>query len=415
MIIFHEGMPRSGKSYASIKDHMIPALQKGREVWARLDGLDYDRIAEAGELEPDRVRELLKHITEQECHEIWRLPIPKDALVVIDELQNYWPQQRAPLSPEMTKFIAEHGHHGWDILTMGQLLKDCHRQWVNRTNRKLQFIKKDMLGKPDDYKWIMFTGNPDREGKVIFKEVSKGDGTYDPKYFGCYKSHSEGTENTATYVDARAVIWNNPMFKKWLPLLGIVSLLSIGYIVYLFNGGLVQAKPEKPVQVVTTTQHGDNAPVTVVQELVDKPRDLVEAKEPKPAARADEWEMPDLVTEYTKEHRIRLAGVIRSARSTIVEVEWRDGSMKLIDSISTANLRALGWTIMVSDDARMAVLAKPGYRYVMTAWDIPKPVAKASDDTQRQIREESRAGARGSPAEGTDAGQPRSHTIALSQ
>lgn len=46
MIIFHEGMPRSGKSYASIKDHIVPSLAKGRKVYARLDGINFRQIGE---------------------------------------------------------------------------------------------------------------------------------------------------------------------------------------------------------------------------------------------------------------------------------------------------------------------------------------------------------------------------------
>ena len=50
MIIFHEGMPRSGKSYASTKDHIVPALKKGRAIYARLDGLNYPQLAELAEI-----------------------------------------------------------------------------------------------------------------------------------------------------------------------------------------------------------------------------------------------------------------------------------------------------------------------------------------------------------------------------
>lgn len=47
MLIFHEGLPRSGKSYEAMVRHIIPALQKGRHVWAYIEGLNHARIAGA--------------------------------------------------------------------------------------------------------------------------------------------------------------------------------------------------------------------------------------------------------------------------------------------------------------------------------------------------------------------------------
>lgn len=305
-------MPRSGKSYASTKDHIVPALKKGRSVFARLDGINYAQLADLAEISEERCRELLIEITEEQMAKIWELPIPKDALVVLDELQNYWPQNRAPLSPPMMKFIAEHGHHGWDILAMGQLLKDCHRNWINRTNRKIQFIKKDMLGKPDEYKWIMFTGRPDKNGQVKFDEVAKGDGTYEEKYFGCYASHSAGTENAETYVDDRVNIWKSPMFRKWIPLAGLVALVGIGYLVHLFRGGLVdtpkepaktaQASTVKPVKVTETlTTSGPGQPEKTVVLSNSEPV----KKEPEKAAadRTGDFDIPDLVADLSKDRR----------------------------------------------------------------------------------------------------------------
>lgn len=398
MIIFHEGMPGSGKSYAAMVDHIIPALKKGRKVYARMNGLDRVRIADAGAVDRADVDRLLIDVSEEDVRELCKCrmvdgqrvwSVDADSLVVLDELQNYFPQQRSKLDEETTRFVAEHRHRGLDIVPMGQLLKDCHRLWVNRTNRKVQFLNKDVVGKPDEYKWIMYVGKPDNNGNVEFVEVSKGDGSYDKKYFGTYASHQEGTENTERLVDDRANIFKSPVFRKWLPILGVVTLAAVGYLVHLFSGGLaVSTKPEasapgaKPVKVVTTTQKGNDAAVTVVESEQKKPAEV------KTVQRGEEWDMPDLVTDHTTAHRIRLAGVVRSARGVEVLVEWRDNSMRLVDTLNAANLKLLGWSIMVSDDGRMGVLVKPGYRYVMTAWELPKPVGKVTDETQRQIRQE---------------------------
>lgn len=392
MIIFHEGMPRSGKSYASTKDHIVPALKKGRAIYARLDGLNFPQLAELAEITEERCRELLIEITEEQMAKIWELPIPKDALVILDELQNYWPQNRAPLPPPMMKFIAEHGHHGWDILAMGQLLKDCHRNWINRTNRKIQFIKKDMLGQPDKYKWIMFTGRPDKNGQVKFDEVAKGDGTYEEKYFGCYASHSAGTANAETYEDDRANIWKSPMFRKWLPLTLLVGLIGLGYIIHLFRGGLAGSTPPappatvKPVTVTeTVTTSGPNQPTKTVVINGDQKTPA----EPEKIAAKDktgDFDIPDIVADLSKEHRIRVAGYVRSSARTRVVIEWRDTAQKIVDSLTNAEIEALGWHVLADGEGRLVVLARPGQRLLATAWPLDEPVGKVHNENNDAIQ-----------------------------
>lgn len=45
MIIFHEGLPGSGKSYEALVKHIIPSLEKGRKVYARLNGFNYEKVS----------------------------------------------------------------------------------------------------------------------------------------------------------------------------------------------------------------------------------------------------------------------------------------------------------------------------------------------------------------------------------
>lgn len=403
MIIFHEGMPRSGKSYAAMADHIIPALKKGRRVYARLDGIDHAKIAEVAGIDEKTCAELLIELSEEDVKHLTQYSFDKDALIVLDELQNYWPQRRQPLEEALTKWIAEHGHHGWDVLCMGQVLKDCHRTWMNRTNRKIQFQKKDVLGKPNEYKWTMYSGKLDGNGVVKFIEVTKGDAEYDPKYFGCYKSHSEGTENTENYSDDRVVIWNSPIFRKWLPLFGVVLLCSIGYIVYFFRGGMAPAPaPAKPVAVtetVTTSGPGQTTK-TVTRDLLadakpakddDKPKD----KDKEPAK--DEFDLPDYLTQLSKDHKIRLGLVVRTAAATRVLIEWRDSSMRVVESLQIPDIEVLGWHVLLTTNDRMAILVKPGQKLVATAWPIEETTGKATVQQLDEIRGQRRPGAAPAP------------------
>lgn len=381
MIIFHEGMPRSGKSLAAMKDHVVPALKAGRRIYARVDGLDHAHLATLADITEERCRELLTVWTEEEAAKLETLTIDNDALIVIDEAQNYWPCQKPPLNPQLTKWVAEHGHHGLDVLLMGQLLKDVHRTWVNRTNRKIQFIKKDMLGKDGEYKWIMYTGSPDSRGNVRFTQVDKGDGVYDPEYFGAYASHSSGTENKGTYADDRINIWNTKAFKFGIPAAGGAVLLAIGMLIWLFTGGLASSTGTKdkppakvaaapvPTRVVeeVTTNAGTNAAVTKRyvdgQEVKPQQQERLERK-------TMSEQLADVVTDLSKTNRIRLGFLMRSADRTRVVIEWRDTSYRVVDQLDDRDLETLGWHVLTTNNNRMVVLSGPDKTLVATAWPI---------------------------------------------
>lgn len=425
MIIFHEGMPRSGKSYAATQDHIVPGLKQGRKMYVRIDGVDHAKLAELAGITEERCRELLIELTEEDVHKLDQIEIENDSLVVLDELQNYWPAQKAPLSPGMTKWIAEHGHHGLDVLCMGQLLKDCHRTWVNRTNRKIQFVKKDMLGKPDEYKWRMFTGSPDARGNVKFVEVQKGDGKYDEKFFGCYKSHSEGTDNKGTYVDDRANVFQSAMFKKWLPILGVAVLVAIGYIVYLFNGGLAPATAQaKPVKVTETITKSEEGKPTETRHFVDgkeyvpadqakKPEQGKERESAKEEAKRADMDLPDVVGELSKANRIRLALIVRTAKRTRVIVEWRDNAGQVVDQMDNDDLETLGWHVATTNNNRLVILASPEKRLIASAWPLEERSTGKGDVPESHKDSGWRHAGKGAqpPAEQSDPGLPESPRV----
>lgn len=389
MIIFHEGMPGSGKSFAAMKDHIIPALKKGRKVFARMNGLDHAKIAEVSGLSSEVVDGLLVELDETQVARVYEV-VEKDSLLVLDELQNFFPRGRGALSPEMTKFIAEHRHHGLDILCMGQLLKDCHSTWINRVNRKIQFLNKDVLGKPNEYKWKMYNGTPDGNGNVKFAEVSAGSADYDPKYFGTYRSFREETENTERLTDQRAVVWNNPVFKKWLPILGVFSIVGLGYVVWLFSGGLgVSKAPPKTAAVPVSTVSETYKDGKLVARNVEG-QEAAKVKEPAKAQEEKEPDWPDPVSDYSRANRIRVAGVVRSASKTIVEIEWRDDSMRVMDRMTGDQLRLLGWRIMVGDDNQSVLLVSQNRRLFATAWPIPDLLGNVSGAQTDQLKEEGR-------------------------
>jgi zona occludens toxin len=393
MIVFHEGMPGSGKSYAAMRDHIIPALQKGRKVFARMNGLNRDKIAEVSNVERHKLDELLLEISEDEVLEFCRVDagewkLPPDCLVVLDELQNFYPQKRAPLDAETIKFIAEHRHRGMDILIMGQLLKDCHRTWVNRTNRKVQFLNRDVVGKANEYRWKIYNGQPDSKGQVIFNEVTGGNLPYDKTLFGTYKSFQDETTNTERMGDDRANVFKSKAFRVYLPALGLAALVGLGYTVYLFRGGLTAADVKKPVPVASQTVIEETGKPTRILTQGEEPKIIKTSVERTTIAAQDDW--PDVLTELAKDNRIRLASAIRSAKETRIIVEFRDKSNQVIDQFNTSQLKILGWGVMVSDDLTMVSLSRLGQRYLATSWPIAEPVGKPSKSLDDQIHNESK-------------------------
>ena len=65
MLIFNEGVPGAGKSYDAVAEHIVPALKKGRRVYARLNGLDDAALAAFCELPIERVQELLVRVSSE--------------------------------------------------------------------------------------------------------------------------------------------------------------------------------------------------------------------------------------------------------------------------------------------------------------------------------------------------------------
>lgn len=374
MITFYEGMPRSGKSYTCVRDEIIPALKKGRPVVAYIEGLNHAQIAQLAEIDFEKCEELLKAITREEAGEIYK-HVKNDALVVIDEVQNFWPSGRQKLDADMTRFITEHGHLGLDIIIMGQAIKDIHNLWRRRTERKVYFYKKSALGKPNEYTAIFYNAVP-KGDDVVFNKILSRDYTYEEKYFGTYKSHTDETRNKETKIDKRAVIWNHPIFRRWLPLFAVGFAFALYYVYGLFHGGFENklVKNQKPIQ----TAQG-----TIIHQPVAAP--AAAAAVPAPAAFPEPDEPPDLVQELTQKNRIRFIGWWRSGNQTNALIEWRDAGGSLVHAMNTLDLSGLGWNVYVNQQGTIASLQRGKVRLIATSWQIDRREGRTSETTQERV------------------------------
>lgn len=343
MIIFHEGLPGSGKSYESLIEHIIPNLKKGRKIFARINGLNYQKISQLADITEERAKELLIHIEEEQVATIHD-HVENDSIVIIDELQNFFPSARTKLSDEMTKFVTEHRHRGIDIIVMGQSLADVHTLWKRRTQRKIQFLKLDMVGQSKRYKWTTFQGVLNNKGDVTFTKLNSGVKKYEEKYFGAYASHQAETENTSNYEDSRANIFKTKAFTVYIPLFLCVFFVAIYSLVDFFDTdkGLTkelqknqEPAPQREVEMNTHPQQPPPPP--------PKPKDFIQKNN------------DSLSTTIT---------YLDVRRKTVFDmiVIWHDSTGRIKDRIYASELLAMGYKLKYIHDS--VKVTKGDYSYL---------------------------------------------------
>ncbi len=334
MIIFHEGLPGSGKSYEALVKHIIPSLEKGRKVYARLNGFNYKKVSELTGKTVEELESLYTEITEEQVLTVYDI-VENDSLLVLDELQNFFPSGRQKLSDEMTRFIAEHRHRGMDIICMGQALADVHTTWKRRTERKISFLKLSMVGMDSKYKWEMYQGSINGvKGDVVFKKIKSGVEKYDSKYFGSYLSHQLTTDNTDVYSDDRVNIFKSKQFMFYIPIFLAVIAFAIYFLTSFFNGDtqIVNTKSKEPI----------NGPVTKVEkQQIATTGELNQApqKKPKPKPSTDPYQrLRDTIQNnnamitYEEIYRDRIADllvVVESASKQVIDTFTRDELLML--------------------------------------------------------------------------------------
>lgn len=370
MLLFHEGLPRSGKSYEAMVEHIIPALKKARFVYARLDGLNYPQIAELAGLSLERCSELLVHLTKEDMKILPTYPFKPGAFIVLDEAQNYWPRQRKPLSPEMIEFVSEHGHKGYDILVMSQTFKSVHTLWCDRVSQKVQFRKQDMIGKPTHYTWLLYK----KSDLEKFELVNKGSKEYNKLYFGTYKSFEEGAEGNQLYADKRASIWASPIFRKWLPIFVVCAGFGIYYLWDALGGGGIERginKNAKPATPQTAKQ-------TTVQPVGAKP------PSPVPVVELKRYEK-DFVQDLSERYRLRVSAIIKSAKKATATFEWYDESLRVQERLSMRSIVRFGYAVELDSDMETATITKGAVTYVATQFPL-ETYGQTSERQQQQIQ-----------------------------
>jgi zona occludens toxin len=377
MIVFHEGLPRSGKSYEACVMHILPALKEGRRVVTNIEGIDHSKFSELSGLPIKIVEQYLRCVfVRDDMDEQRRLIIEetqKDNLIVIDEIQNLFPSGREKLEPEWMRYISEHGHDGLDVILMGQDRRDCHNMWRRRIQRVITFKKLTALGKEGSYAWACYEATSPEK----FQKVTSGTRNYEEKYFGLYKSFTDGTTHKSAYIDKRATVWNNAGFKLGMPAVGIALVFALWHLVGFFS---VQEEPE-PEQVAQADQMpkvrraaptvGDNAPPS-----------KEEPEEPTEPA----YEPLDVFDELQHKNRLRLSAVVVPTSGDDARihayVDVLNEGYHVQDRFTAASLRDLGWKVSYRDAGLM--LTKGDRSIIVRPWPIDKP-GRVDNDTRASL------------------------------
>jgi zona occludens toxin len=382
MIIFHEGLPGSGKSYEAVVNQIIVALKNKRQVFAYIEGLNYEKFSEITGISIEQLKgERIEHVSADSIdieykgllHQIIKEQVPSiydyvanDSLVVIDELQDFFPVGTRKLTDGITEFVTQHRHRGIDIVVMGQDNRDCHNLWKRRIDQLIHFLKRDAIGFSNHYTWTSYKS---AQGKFI--KLRSGKGKYDQKYFGLYASHSSGVENLDTYTDDRTNIFKSKAFTFYLPIFLVLLVFSIYFLFSVFSrdSEMVNSHPEfKPIKskvLKKTSLVPESSPPFIAPASTKKP-----AKKEKTRQEMINYNysQENYLIYLLDKYRPRLLGYIQNKRKLLAQIEFLDDSFHVHERLNLTQIYDLGWTAQkVSYGIK---LTRNDDHIVVTSWPI---------------------------------------------
>jgi len=375
MISFLEGLPGSGKSFELVKMHIAKALRDGRECVGYLEGIgDADcqvKLAEAAGVPLARIKELLFPLTREQVRDLPRYA-RRNALHFIDEAQNFWPN-KAKLTDAFTQFVAEHRHRGEDYVLAGQDLRDVHVLWRRRVNIKYGYMKLDAVGFENKYSVTTYRNVGADEFAVVGTAV---DNTYDPKFFGTYRSHVDQDVRTQLTKDGRASVFSSKLLKYGVPASLVAALVGGWYIVHWFNTlGDPPPRPAIAGAAASGPAVGGVAPLPRAAPPVRPSPGLVVAPVDDGASLQER-----LLVKLDGEGKLRLAGLLQTSKGHNGVIEWVKDS-RVQERFTLNQLRDLGVAVVVGDGVVRLGVGK--WERLATMWPIEAPIGEA---TAQQVK-----------------------------
>lgn len=277
------GRTRSGKSYEAVRYWAIEALKNNRMVVTNLS-LNADRICAAyGE----HLRDLIvvvksdfsdfsgkptDHYFSMPDHFIqhtWKDSDNKGPLFIIDEAHFVFGEG---CTSDIKKFLAMHGHYGFDILLLTQDVTQLDKVVRKMPDIAIRTVKLNIVGNDKQYKRKVYSSCTFRNSDFI--EESTRD--YDPAYFGFYSSHTLSNDSVKEVkVDDVKGGGFMPNKKNIFFILGFGVLLTIFALKSLFT-----SPEEKVIKNVDVSTPASSPVSTTPQIQSNNPNSIVPEPEP---------------------------------------------------------------------------------------------------------------------------------------
>lgn len=374
MIIFHEGLPRAGKSWEAMVKMALPAIKNGRVVVTNIKGVDHQRIADILEMDLDAVEKLLISVPWEKSGDIHEYVV-NDCLTIFDEVQDFHPS-KFKLNPHQVEFITQHGQRGIDVVLCGQAFKNIHAFWRDRVQRLIYFKKLSALGAEGRYQWVM----NERSGPDKFTKIQSGVERYDQKYYGIYKSHVDGVNNKGNFKDERASIFKSALFTKVIPVFTLLAGFAVWFLWSFFHGNETPASGAGQHQQQSAVVAAAATVATATGAQNTKPvqgQGVNENTSQQPA---------DYVTDMITKYRPRLAVLMRNSRTHQIDglIELMDEAYHVREQFRLSGLIDFGYRYELRGDyVVMMRMDGKGGPHIVTPWPIDQ-WGKAQDNKSAQ-------------------------------
>lgn len=382
MLVFNEGVPRSGKSYDAVKNHVLPALKAGRVVYARINGLDHAKIADYLGMHVDIIRDLLRIVSTTDVLKTfvasrnesgeWGISDNlKNALFFVDECHEFYVASREAINPAVEQFFALCGQNGMDGVLMSQWYRRLHSSVRARIERKNVFQKLTAVGMTGKYIVNRFhTTTPDR-----FEKVGSDTCSYDAAIFPLYKGYADGASNVAVYKAGGKTVWHKIAKYAIFVVPAVIAAFVIFHGFFHGTGGL--AKPA-PAPMRPPAARPVAAPVQELAQVkaVASPVSLHPA--------IDTKGMPPgvaYVFSLTAQARPRLVGWLTMGDIQAGIVEWREDQGHVLDRMTVDQLRDLGVTVVRHSYG--VDLSWKTQDVIVTSWPVDMPGTDAQANQSR--------------------------------
>lgn len=278
MIIAVCGTPGSYKSCYAVENFVIPALRKGRKVYTNIDGLESRYVATLFDIDPldvehnlvvlGRVYDDDGNFTEDKnlIRKFYE-GLPQNALVVIDEAQNYFSSRdfKEGYSADLIPWLTKSRHVGNDVVWITQNLESVDITFRRNTHLTYFLRRTEHMG----IKNMSFNYIYDRADTSVRHLMRK---TYRPdvRTFACYSSYDnkDVKEQRKSY---------NVFLRSPFVWLMIIVFCWLGYTLIAgnFQRDVLQVKPKKETKKqevpMATTGHEESVPVQQVEVKNENP------------------------------------------------------------------------------------------------------------------------------------------------